>query len=68
MWWWWWENNGNVEVLVYSLTIHEAVLKKRVDVGSMEGRYEVNIFVWGKMYKEMRRWMRRRENNEIMEE
>ena len=35
MWWWWWENNGNVEVLVYSLTIHEAVLKKRVDVGSM---------------------------------
>ena len=39
-WWWWWrENNRNVvAVVVYSFTIHEAVLKKvecRVDVGSM---------------------------------
>ena len=44
MWWWWWENNGNVEVLVYSLTVHEAVLRKRVHVGSMQGRYEVDVF------------------------
>ena len=41
MWWWWrWrENNRNVVVVLYSFTIYEAVLKKkvecRVDVGSM---------------------------------
>ena len=38
-------------VVVYTFTIHEAVLKK------------VDVFVGGKMCKEMRRWMRRRENN-----
>ena len=39
MWRWWRENNRNVAVVVYSFTIYEAVLKKkvecRVDVGSM---------------------------------
>ena len=38
---WWRENNRSMGV-VYSFTIHEAVLKKkkecRVDVGSMKGR------------------------------
>ena len=43
-------------VVVYSFTIHEAVLKK------------VEVFMDGKMYKEMRRWMRRRENNKIVDE
>ena len=37
--WWLWKNNRNVVVVVYSFTIHEAVLKKkvesRVDVGSI---------------------------------
>ena len=43
MWWWWWwrENNKNVvAVVVYSFTIHEAVLKEieyRVDEGWMWG-------------------------------
>ena len=39
MWLWWSENNRSMGV-VYSFTIHEAVLKKkecRVDVGSMKG-------------------------------
>ena len=40
-WWWWKENDRNVAVVVYSFTIYEAVLKKkvesRVDVGSMWG-------------------------------
>ena len=37
--WWWWKNNRNVAMVVYSFTIHEAVLKKKVessvDVGSI---------------------------------
>ena len=38
-------------VVLYSFSIYEVVLKKsRVDVGSMEGRYEVNVFVDGKIY------------------
>ena len=41
IWWRWWcwrENNRNlVAVVVYSFTIHEAVLKK-LSVGSMWGR------------------------------
>ena len=42
MWWWgwWWKNNRNVMVVVFCVTIHEAVLKKknvesRVDVWSI---------------------------------
>ena len=46
MWWrWWWcwrENNRNlVAVVLYSFTIHEAVLKK-LSVGSMWGRCGVD--------------------------
>ena len=39
MWWWWWWWRGNkrnvVAVVVYSFTIHEAVLQKKLGVGSM---------------------------------
>ena len=35
MWWWWKENKGNVMVVAYSFTIHEAVLKKKLTLGSM---------------------------------
>ena len=41
-------------VVVYSFTIHDAVLKKikfRVDVESMYGRYEDDVFVDGKIYR-----------------
>ena len=57
MWWWWRENNRNVVVLAYSSTIGEAVLKKLsvgrygVDVGSMQGRKEVDVFGDGKIYR-----------------
>ena len=53
MWWrWWWcwrENNRNlVAVVVYSFTIHEAVLKK-LSVGSMWGRCRVDEgSMWGR--------------------
>ena len=47
------ENNRNVvAVVVYSFTIHEAVLKRvecRVDVGSMWGRCRVDrrsMYLW----------------------
>ena len=43
-------NNRNVVVVVYSFTIHEAVLKKKKSLGSMQGRYEVEVFVDGKIY------------------
>ena len=49
MWWWWWwwwwrwENNRNVAVVVYSFTIYEAVLKKKLSVGSMWGRCRVDV-------------------------
>ena len=36
--WWQWENNRNVVAVVYSFTIYEAVLKKKLSVGSMWDR------------------------------
>ena len=46
-WWWWWrENNRNVAVVVYSFTIYEAVLKRK-----KVRRYEVDVFVDGKIYR-----------------
>ena len=47
--WWRWENNRNVAVVVYSFTIHEAVLKKKLSVGSMWGRCRVDVgSMWGR--------------------
>ena len=51
MWWWgwWWKNNRNVMVVVFCVTIHEAVLKKKMlSLESMYGRSEVDFFVHGK--------------------
>ena len=67
--WWWRENNTNVAVavvveennrnvvavVVYSFTIHEAVLKKKLSVGSMWGRCRVDrksMYLWMEKYIE----------------
>ena len=49
--WWRWENNRNVAVVVYSLIIYEAVLKKKLSVGSMWDRFRVDVVVDGKIYR-----------------
>ena len=50
-------------IVLYSFTnIDEAVLKKK----NLESR--VNVVVDAKIYINMRRWSRRRENNKIVEE
>ena len=49
--WWRWENNRNVAVVVYSLIIYEAVLKKKFGVGSMWDRCRVDVVVDGKIYR-----------------
>ena len=50
--WWRWENNRNVAVVVYSLIIYEAVLKKKkFSVGSMWDRCRVDVVVDGKIYR-----------------
>ena len=50
VWWWWWrENNRNIVVVVYSFTIHEAVKKKKLSLGSMWGPFGVDVFVDGKI-------------------
>ena len=42
-------NNRNVVVVVYSFTIYEAVLKKKLSVGSMWGRCRVDVGpMWGR--------------------
>ena len=41
--WWRWENNRNVAVVVYSFTIYEAALKKKLSVGSMWDRCGVDV-------------------------
>ena len=68
------ENNRNVVGVVYSFTIHEAVLKKnvkcRVDVGSIWGRCGRG---WKNIYNKMRRrrgfkleWRKYNYDNEIV--
>ena len=50
-------------IVLYSFTnVHEAVLKKK----NLESR--VDVVVDAKIYINMRRWSRRRENNKIVEE
>ena len=57
------EGKTNVVIVLYSFTnIDEAVLKKK----NLESR--VNVVVDAKIYINMRRWSRRRENNKIVEE
>ena len=63
-----WKCGGGGIQFHYSRSCVEKKVDSRVHVGSMESRYEVDVFVGGKMYKEMRRWMRRRENDKIVEE
>ena len=49
------ENNRNVAVVVYSFTIYEAVLKKKLSVGSMWGRCRVarrSMCLWMEKYIE----------------
>ena len=45
--WWRWENNRNVAVVVYSFTLYEEVLKKKLSVGSIRDRCRVDV---GSMY------------------
>ena len=57
------EGKINVVIVLYSFTnVHEAVLKKK----NLESR--VDVVVDAKIYINMRRWSRRRENNKIVEE
>ena len=76
--WWRWENNRNVAVVVYSFTLYEEVLKKklsvgsiwdrcRVDVGSMYDKVDVGS-MWSWMENTYNKMRRRRENNKIVEE
>ena len=51
-------------IVLYSFTnVHEAVLKKKKNLQS-----RVDVVVDAKIYINMRRWSRRRENNKIVEE
>ena len=57
------EGKINVVIVLYSFTnVHEAVLKEK----NLESR--VDVVVDAKIYINMRRWSRRRENNKIVEE
>ena len=48
-WWWWRERNRNVAMVVYSFTIYEAVLKKKLRVGSMWDPCGVDVgSMWGR--------------------
>ena len=68
MWWWWQkENNRNLVVVLYSSSIHEAFVEKKLSLGSMQGRYEVNVFVDGKIYG-INEEVEKEENNKIMED
>ena len=57
------EGKINVVIVLYSFTnVHEAALKKK----NLESG--VDVVVDAKIYINMRRWSRRRENNKIVEE
>ena len=67
--WWRWENDRNVAVVVYSLTIYEAVLKKKLSGGSMWDRCRVDVVVDEKIYRiNEEEEEELRENNKIVEE
>ena len=64
--WWRWENNRNVAVVVYSFTIYEALLKKKLSVGSMWGRCRVHVgSMWSWMENTYNKLRKRRENDKI---